>query len=131
MNICIVPSTTLYTEEDPLQGSKRLYLKNFDCFLQYCYLSLLILLVICLALFDVAINFGRYRYRLSSFFGPVICLILVSKFPYPSRILFLCLYRHVSLLLVCIYLLMLIYQYFLLLFSVHVVRILLLFVGRQ
>jgi len=27
MNICIVPSTTLYTEEDPHQGSKRrLYL---------------------------------------------------------------------------------------------------------
>jgi len=26
MNICVVPSTTLYTEEDPRQGSKRLYL---------------------------------------------------------------------------------------------------------
>jgi len=63
--------------------------KNFDCFLQCCYLSLLILLIVCLS--DVAINFGRYRYHLLSFFGrvTVLCLIVVSKFPCPSRILFL------------------------------------------
>jgi len=86
---------------------------------------------ICLILLDVAINFGKDRYRLTSFFGrvTVLCLIPVSTFPCPSRILFLLTVS--SCLVLLVYTCPLIQVYLLLLFFVRVFRrILPLFVGR-